>query len=57
LTVTGSASKVIYLPSRQVEVTRFVADVSRMRKILGIDPPDDPLAGIASLLNAEKIGS
>lgn len=32
------------MPARPVEVTRFVADVGRMRERLGIEPPTDPLA-------------
>lgn len=37
------------MPARPQEVTRFVADVSRMRSLLGIHPPTDPLAGLTSL--------
>ncbi|MFN8507780.1 MAG: SDR family NAD(P)-dependent oxidoreductase [Dehalococcoidia bacterium] len=36
-------------PARSAEVVRFVADVGRMRAVLGIEPPDDPLAGLAEL--------
>ncbi|MCC6386621.1 MAG: SDR family NAD(P)-dependent oxidoreductase [Dehalococcoidia bacterium] len=36
-------------PARSAEVVRFVADVGRMREVLGIEPPDDPLAGLADL--------
>jgi UDP-glucose 4-epimerase len=39
-------------PARSVEVTRFIADVDRMRQILRIDPPLDPLANLASLVRA-----
>lgn len=34
------------LPARDAEVQRFVADTTRLRQILGIEPPDDPLAGL-----------
>ncbi len=44
----GSASKVELLPARTVEVTRYVADVTRMRDKLGILPPEFPLEGIES---------
>lgn len=42
----GSVSKVELLPARAVEVTRYVADVTRMRDQLGIQPPEFPLDGI-----------
>ncbi|HEX6032568.1 MAG TPA: NAD-dependent epimerase/dehydratase family protein [Tepidiformaceae bacterium] len=31
-------------PGRAPEVIRFAADVTRMRSVLGVHPPDDPLA-------------
>jgi len=37
------------LPPRSVEVTRFIADVTRMRTLLGIIPDANPLAGLAAL--------
>jgi nucleoside-diphosphate-sugar epimerase len=36
------------LPPRGPEVTRYCADITRMRSCLGIEPPSDPLADIAS---------
>jgi nucleoside-diphosphate-sugar epimerase len=42
----GSLSSVKLLPARTMEVTRFVADVTRMRDVLGVMPPEDPLQGI-----------
>jgi UDP-glucose 4-epimerase len=36
-------------PARGPEVTRFVADVTRMQSLLGIEPPADPLHGLAAL--------
>lgn len=39
-------------PAREVEVTRFAADVTRMRSLLGIDPPADPLAILAEIAAA-----
>lgn len=41
-----SLSAVKLLPARTVEVTQFVADVTRMRDVLGVAPPEDPLSGI-----------
>ncbi len=40
-------------PAREVEVTRFVADVSRMRSVLGLVPPTDPLELLAELRDVE----
>ncbi|HEX8034188.1 MAG TPA: NAD-dependent epimerase/dehydratase family protein [Ktedonobacterales bacterium] len=37
------------LPARSVEVTRFVADVTTMRRVLGLTPPDDPLEELSAL--------
>ena len=37
------------LPARSIAVTRFVADVARMRGLLGLAPPADPLEGLAAL--------
>jgi UDP-glucose 4-epimerase len=37
------------LPARAVEVTRYVAKVDLMRSILGLQPPEDPLAELSSL--------
>ncbi|GAB4334501.1 MAG: SDR family oxidoreductase [Dehalococcoidia bacterium] len=45
---TGSDAPIEVLPPRSVEVTRFRADVTRMRELLGIEPPCDPLAGLAT---------
>lgn len=41
--------EVSLLPARSIEVTRFVADVGRMRTILGLEPPDDPLIHLPAL--------
>ncbi len=37
-------------PARSVEVTRFVARVDRMRRLLQIEPPEDPLFGLPLML-------
>jgi UDP-glucose 4-epimerase len=49
LQATKSASTLTRLPARPAEVTRFVADVSRMRA-LGIEPEPDPLAHLRELV-------
>lgn len=46
--ITGSQSELARVPARNVEVTRYVADVSRMRA-LGIIPDADPLKHLDSL--------
>jgi UDP-glucose 4-epimerase len=40
----GSASPVHVLPKRDVEVVRFVADVTRARRLFGVSPSGDPLS-------------
>ena len=44
------------LPARSVEVTRFVADVTRMREVLGLAPPSDPLEALAAMWEAFPTG-
>jgi nucleoside-diphosphate-sugar epimerase len=46
--VTGTGARVRMEPANECEVTRFVADVTRMRS-LGIEPPDDPLVDLAEM--------
>ncbi len=50
--LTGAHGELKVLPARPVEVTRFVASVDRMREILGIEPPLDPLVHLPKLLAA-----
>ncbi len=42
-------------PARSVEVTRFVANVDRMRRLLNLDPPADPLFGLPLMLHDESM--
>jgi UDP-glucose 4-epimerase len=51
LEVTGSKSKLVHHPARQVEVAKFVADTTRMRA-LGLAPEADPLAHLAEIAPA-----
>jgi nucleoside-diphosphate-sugar epimerase len=44
--------RVTLLPARAVEVTRFVANVERMRETLGIEPPLDALSNLSALVPA-----
>lgn len=48
--LTGFRSSVEWQPARDAEVVHFVADVSRMRSCLGIEPPVDPLAALPPLI-------
>jgi UDP-glucose 4-epimerase len=44
--------KIHLQPARPMEVTRFIANVERMRQILLIEPPLDPLGNLAELFAA-----
>ena len=54
--LSGAAIGLRVLPARAVEVTRFVADVSRMRALLGLEPPADPLVALPDLWDAVRRG-
>ena len=47
---TGSLSKLEVFPARGVEVVRFVADIERMRRVLGVAPDVDPLAHVGACI-------
>lgn len=47
--LSGRRSGIIVEPARSAEVVRFVADTRRMRSVLGIEPPADPLGELESL--------
>ena len=49
--LAGSQGQIKLLPGRASEVTRFVADVDRMRQLLQIDPPLDPFAQLPTLID------
>jgi UDP-glucose 4-epimerase len=49
LEVSRSASKVVRVAAREIEVARFVADTRRMRS-LGLTPEADPLAHLGELV-------
>jgi UDP-glucose 4-epimerase len=53
--LTGGHGQLKVLPARPVEVTRFVASVDRMREILGIEPPLDPLVHLPSLVASAPV--
>lgn len=45
------------LPARREEVVSFVADTSRMRTLLNVTPPTDPLHGLAALWASVPVGA
>jgi UDP-glucose 4-epimerase len=50
VSVTGSRSKIILAPVRQVEVARFVASTQLQESVLGLEIPEDPLHRLVDLL-------
>jgi nucleoside-diphosphate-sugar epimerase len=46
LRLTGSISHVLVEPARDAEVDRFCANTTRMREVLGLCPPEDPIASV-----------
>lgn len=48
----GGRSQLVVLPVRKVEVTRFVASTARAQRLLGIQPPDDPLSHLGEVIRA-----
>jgi UDP-glucose 4-epimerase len=42
--------KIKFQPARPMDVTRFIANVERMRQILMIEPPLDPLGNLGELI-------
>jgi UDP-glucose 4-epimerase len=50
LAITGSASHISPAPARHAEVTRFVADVTRLRERLDLIPDADPLEHLTELV-------
>jgi nucleoside-diphosphate-sugar epimerase len=53
LEVTGSGSALHIVPARAAEVTCFTADVTRMRDLLGLEPPADPLMYLPEMVNGK----
>jgi nucleoside-diphosphate-sugar epimerase len=50
LQLIPTASRLDRLPARAVEVAKFTARVDRMRELLGLEPPADPLFGLPELV-------
>lgn len=51
--IAGSRSRVVLLPAREQEVTRFVGSTQRMQELLGVQPLRDPLARLEELLPSD----
>ena len=54
LELTGWRSQVQMVPARLVEVTGFVADITRARHALGLEQPADPLFGLAKMVDGSR---
>jgi UDP-glucose 4-epimerase len=52
LEVTGATSQLVRVAPREVEVGSFVADVTRMRACLGLEPPVDSLGHLVEMAAA-----
>jgi UDP-glucose 4-epimerase len=50
--MADSRPHIRFEPARPIDVTRFVASVDRMRQILSVEPPLDPLGDLASMFGA-----
>ncbi len=48
--LAGARDRIELLPGRCVETKKFVADVTRMKKILGVAPPKDPLEELPEMM-------
>ena len=51
---TRSLSRLETFPARGAEVVRFVADLERMQRVLGVTPDTDPLAHLGATMGAHK---
>jgi UDP-glucose 4-epimerase len=55
--LAGRCTGVIVEPARDAEVVRYVADVTRMNTVLGIERPTDPLSGLTALWESARIAA
>jgi UDP-glucose 4-epimerase len=51
----SSPSKLELLPARSGEVVRFVADIARVQRVLGVTPDIDPLAHLAACVRQDSV--
>jgi UDP-glucose 4-epimerase len=54
LDLVPSNSQCVRLPVRNVEVSRFVADISRAKSVLGMPSPDEPLVYLPQLVDRTR---
>jgi UDP-glucose 4-epimerase len=57
LDATGSRSPIQIEPARSIEVSRFVADVTRATKLLRLKPPSDPLHMLTRMVALARTGT
>jgi|WetSurMetagenome_2_1015567.scaffolds.fasta_scaffold380561_2 nucleoside-diphosphate-sugar epimerase len=50
ISLVKTGSKLDMQPARSMEVVKFTADVTRMKTLLGLEPPADPLFGLEKML-------
>jgi UDP-glucose 4-epimerase len=55
--LAGSQGQIKLLPAQPIEITRFIGSVERMREVLKLEPPLDPLAHLASLLPSPAVAA
>ncbi len=55
LAMMPAGSELRILPARDIEVVRFIADITRMRIVLGIEPPSDPLRALDTMVEAVSV--
>jgi UDP-glucose 4-epimerase len=48
----GGRGRIVLLPARPIEVTRYIANVERMQQMLGVRAPEDPLTHVDGLAAA-----
>jgi UDP-glucose 4-epimerase len=48
--LSGSHSQIRLVPARAVEVVQFIARIDRMRQLLQLEPPADPLGHLPELV-------
>jgi nucleoside-diphosphate-sugar epimerase len=53
----GSPSTVEIAPPREIEVTRFVADIGAAKREIGLESPPDPLFGLEQVIAAARESS
>lgn len=54
IAATGSGSTVEIAPTREIEVSKFVADIGRAKEIFGLTPPEDPLFQLEAVAAAAR---